>query len=71
MYVQALLINAILILIIPRLFTKPVGVQAFDDFVNYLRAQQTFLLSSSLTLGLVLYLTNYWLEKNEPTSPTS
>ena len=71
MYVQALLINAIIILLVPRILTKPIGVQFIDDFVSYLRAQQTFLLSSSLMLALVLYLTNYWLEKNEAASPTS
>ena len=71
MYVQALLINALVILAVPRLFTKPVGIKAFDDFVSYLRAQQTFLVQSSLLLALVLYATNYWLERSESSDLTS
>lgn len=71
MYVQALIVNALLILIVPRIITKPLGVQVVDDFVTYLRAQQAFLVLSSAMLALVLYLTNYWVEKNGPTSLTS
>lgn len=73
MYVQALLINALIVLLVPRIFTKPVGFQVFDDFVTYLRAQQAFLVYSSLLLALVLYGTNYWLERSnsDVTSPIS
>ena len=75
MYVQALIINALIIMIIPRVLTKPIGVPVVDEFVVYLKAQQTFLVASSLLLAMVIYLTNYWLEysaRNEgPTSPKS
>jgi len=75
MYVQALVINAAIIMIVPRVLTKPVGVPAIDEFVVYLKAQQAFLVSSSLLLALVIYLSNYWLEysaKSEgPMSPKS
>jgi hypothetical protein len=74
-YVQALIINALIIMIIPRVLTKPVGVPAIDEFVVYLKAQQAFLVASSLLLALTMYLTNYWVEyaaKSEgPTSPKS
>jgi hypothetical protein len=70
-YVQALIVNALLIMIIPRIITKPIGVQVVDDFVMYLRAQQAFLISSSAMLALVLYLTNYWIEKSSNDLPTS
>jgi hypothetical protein len=75
MYVQALLINAALILVIPRVIQKPIGVSFIDEFVTYLRAQQSFLVSSSLLLAIVLYLTQYWLEYGQgegsgPTTPT-
>jgi hypothetical protein len=62
MYVQALLINALIILLVPRILSKPVGFQALDDFVLYLKAQQAFLVYSSVMLALVIYATNYWLE---------
>lgn len=70
-YVQALIVNALLIMIIPRIITKPLGVQVVDDFVNYLRAQQAFLISSSMMLALVLYLTNYWIKRSNDLPTTS
>jgi len=64
MYIQALIINAALILLIPRVIQKPIGVSFIDEFVTYLRAQQSFLVSSSLLLALVLYLAQLWIEKS-------
>lgn len=64
MYVQALIINAFLILAIPRVLSKPTGVTSIDEFVTYLRAQQAFLVSSSILLTLVLYGTQYWIERS-------
>jgi len=75
MYAQALIINALIIMVVPRVLTKPIGVPVIDEFVVYIKAQQAFLVASSLMLALVLYLTNYWIEysaKSEgPTSPKS
>ena len=75
MYAQALIINALIIMVVPRVLTKPIGVPVIDEFVVYIKAQQAFLVASSLMLALVLYLTNYWLEysaKSEgPMSPKS
>jgi hypothetical protein len=70
-YVQALIVNALLIMVIPRIITKPLGIQVVDDFVIYLRAQQAFLISSSLMLALVLYLTNYWINRSNDLPTTS
>lgn len=61
MYVQALVVNAALIMIVPRILQKPIGISVVDEFVAYLRAQQAFLVSSSLLLALVIYLANYWI----------
>lgn len=75
MYAQALIINALIIMIVPRILTKPIGVPVIDEFVVYIKAQQAFLVASSLLLALVLYLSNYWIEyasKSEgPMSPKS
>lgn len=68
MYVQALLINALLIMIIPRVLTKPIGVPVIDEFVVYLKAQQAFIVASSLLMALVLYLTQKWLDYAESSS---
>lgn len=72
MYIQALIVNAFLILFIPRLLSRPTGIQVVDEFVTYLRAQQTFLVSSSLLLAIVIYATQYWIEHSaENSGPTS
>jgi hypothetical protein len=75
MYAQALIINALIIMVVPRVLTKPIGVPVIDEFVVYIKAQQAFLVASSLMLALVLYLTNYWIEyaasSEGPTSPKS
>jgi len=75
MYAQALIINALIIIAVPKILTKPIGVPVIDEFIVYLKAQQAFLVASSLLLALVLYLANYWIEyasKSEvPTSPKS
>jgi hypothetical protein len=36
-----------------------------DDVVLYLNTQDGFLLSSSLTLALVIFLTHYWIDNND------
>jgi hypothetical protein len=35
-----------------------------DDVVLYLNTQDGFLLSSSLVLALVIYLTHYWMDSS-------
>jgi hypothetical protein len=37
-----------------------------DDVVLYLNTQDGFLLSSSLTLALVIFLTHYWMDSSSP-----
>jgi hypothetical protein len=58
----ALVINLAIIFVLPKLFTKPTGFKAFDDFVSYLKAQQTFLGFSSILLAIVLYGTAYYIK---------
>lgn len=61
----ALFINFLIVRIVPRIFTKPTGVKPVDDAVLYLNTQDGFLLSSSLVLALVIWLTHYWLESSD------
>jgi len=60
----ALFINFILVRVVPKIVTKPTGVKPVDDVVLYLNTQDGFLLSSSLVLALVIYLTHYWMDSS-------
>jgi hypothetical protein len=60
--VIALVINLALIFILPKLFSKPTGFKAFDDFVSYLKAQQAFLGFSTVLLALVMYGAAYYMK---------
>jgi hypothetical protein len=42
-----------------------------DDIVLYLNTQDGFLLSSSLTLALVMYLSHYWIDSSSSATPAS
>lgn len=63
--VIALVINVAIVYIVPKIFAKPTGVKAFDDFVSYLKAQQAFIGFSSVLLAIVLLGAQYYLEKSE------
>ena len=60
--VIALVINLAIIFILPKLFSKPTGFKAFDDFVSYLKAQQAFLGFSTVLLAIVLYGAAYYMK---------
>jgi hypothetical protein len=61
----AVVINLAIIYILPRLFSKPTGFKAFDDFVSYLKAQQAFLGFSTVLLAIVLYATEYYMKQEK------
>jgi hypothetical protein len=58
----ALFINFLLVRVVPKVLTKPTGFKPVDDIVLYLNTQDGFLLSSSIMLALVIFLTHYWIE---------
>jgi hypothetical protein len=60
----ALFINFLLVRVVPKILTKPTGFKLVDDIVLYLNTQDGFLLSSSLSLALVIWLTHYWMESS-------
>lgn len=60
----AIFINFLIIRIVPKVLTKPTGFKPVDDVVLYLNTQDGFLLSSTLTLVLVNWLTHYWIESS-------
>lgn len=71
----ALVINFLIIWIVPRLIKKPTGLKVLDDTILFLNSQQSFLLSSSIVVGLVVYLAHYWVDSQDgadmakPSSP--
>jgi hypothetical protein len=58
----AVFINFLIVQIVPKLFRKPTGVQVIDDIVLYLNTQKGFLLSSSIVVAGVVYLSHYWID---------
>ena len=48
----------------PQDSDQATGVKPVDDVVLYLNTQDGFLLSSSLVLALVIYLTHYWMDSS-------
>lgn len=74
----AIVINFLLVYAVPRLVTKPTGVKVVDDAVLFLNSQKSFLLSSTIIVGITMYLALYWVnsqggesELNSPSvSPT-
>lgn len=74
----ALVVNFLLVYIVPRLVTKPTGIQTVDDIVLFLNSQKGFLLASSIVVGATVYLSHYWVDSqaagsssaNTPSSPT-
>jgi hypothetical protein len=57
----ALFINFMFVRVLTRIVKKPTGVKIIDDTLLYLNTQDSFLLNSSIVLGLVIFLTDYWL----------
>jgi len=66
----ALVINALLIVVLPKVFKKPTGIKPVDEVILYLNSQKSFLLQSSLVLALIIYGSHYWLN-SEGTAATS
>ena len=60
-------VNFLLVYLVPKLITKPTGVKVVDDSVLFLNSQKSFLLSSSIIVGLVTYLAHYWVDSQVDT----
>ena len=65
----AMFINVILVYIVPKFITKPTGVKVIDDAVLFLNSEKSFLLSSTLIVGLTVYLSHYWIDSQTTTEP--
>lgn len=58
----ALVINFLIVYLVPRLIKKPTGIKFIDDIVLYLNSTQSFILSSSIVVALVVYGAHYWVD---------
>ena len=58
----AMVINFLMVYLVPKLITKPTGVKIVDDSVLFLNSEKSFLLSSTLIVGLTVYLAHYWVD---------
>jgi len=61
----ALVINFLIVYLVPRLIKKPTGIKFIDDIVLYLNSTQSFILSSSIVVGLVVYGAHYWVDSQQ------
>ena len=55
----ALVVNFLLVYIVPKLIKKPTGVKVVDDTILFLNSQKSFLISSSIVMALVIYVSHY------------
>jgi hypothetical protein len=49
----------VLSVMVPRLVKKPTGIKLIDDLIMYLVAQKGFLMSGTILVGIIVYLSNY------------
>lgn len=45
--------------VIPRVFTKPTGIEIVDDIVMYTHANKSSVVPSAILIALVVYVANY------------
>lgn len=67
----AVAINFLLVYIVPKIITKPTGIKVIDDAILFLNSEKSFLLSSSLIVGLTVYLAHYWVDSQNPKTPVA
>jgi len=69
----AIAINFVLVYLVPRIVKKPTGVGIIDDTVLLLNSQKSFLVSSCIVIGIVVYGAHYWVNSQTdakgPSSP--
>jgi hypothetical protein len=67
----ALVINFLIVYLVPRLIKKPTGIKFIDDIVLYLNSTQSFILSSSIVVALVVYGAHYWVDSQPAVGDSS
>lgn len=67
----AMVVNILIVYIIPKFITKPTGVQVIDDAILFLNSEKSFLLSSTLLVGLTVYLSHSWVDSQASGPPSA
>jgi len=62
-------INFLMVYIVPKFITKPTGVKVIDDAVLFLNSEKSFMVSSTLIVGLTVYLAHYWVDSQTTQTP--
>ena len=62
----SMVIYLALVNFVPKLIQKPTGVKVVDDIVLLLISQKGSLMSGTILIGLIVYLTGYAQEYFEP-----
>lgn len=68
MLVAALIINALIIILVPKVFRKPTGIKPIDDIILYLNTQTSYIFQSSIILAIVFYSAEYWINSSDTPS---
>jgi hypothetical protein len=63
--IMAIIINAILITIIPKVLTKPTNIKIIDDLVVFLNMQKGSLMTSSAYVILLMVAVEYAMQYSE------
>lgn len=59
----AMSLYIIIATLVPRFVTKPTGIEFIDDIVMSLIAQKDSMMSGTILVGLVVFVTNYIQDK--------
>lgn len=65
MWLQAMIVHAIIMTLLPVLFTKPTGIQFIDDIVLYTNTNKQFILQSSIIVGLSVYAADRYINSTQ------
>jgi len=57
--IVAMVLYIAIVNLVPRIVKKPTGVKVLDDLVLLIISQQGSLMSGTILIGLIVYLTKY------------
>jgi hypothetical protein len=63
--IVAVIINALLITLIPKVLTKPTNIKIIDDIVVFLNMQKGSLLTSSAYIAILMVAIEYAMQYSE------
>lgn len=61
--IVAMSLYLVLSVAVPRIITKPTNIKIVDDEIMYLMAQKGSMLSGVILIGIIVYLTNYFMQQ--------